>query len=87
MKNFEHDTPDPEAYGRVTNPKRFAVVVDAAYALIDELEGQFDVIRTDWVPDWDYPERTVSFVDGLTLEPNEGVPIRFAIERPTPRRR
>jgi len=39
--------PLPEAYGRVTNPERYRVLHDAADALLIDLEGRYDVTRTD----------------------------------------
>jgi hypothetical protein len=43
------DLPPDDAYGRVTNPHRFAILHDAARGLIDDLVEQFDVQRTDGV--------------------------------------
>ena len=33
----DFDQPDPDAYGRVTNPERYQAVVDAARRMVDEL--------------------------------------------------
>ena len=38
--------PPPEAYSRVTNPKRFAPLHTAAEELLDRLEHEFDTERT-----------------------------------------
>jgi Family of unknown function (DUF6226) len=37
--------PPPEAYSRVTNPQRFAILHDVAAALLDRLASEFDVER------------------------------------------
>nr|WP_281282350.1 DUF6226 family protein [Rhodococcus oryzae] len=37
------DSPPPDAYDRVTNPERFAVLHPAARAMVEDLERRFDV--------------------------------------------
>lgn len=56
----DFDSPDPEAYGRVTNPERFQAVVDAARAMIANLVKTYQVESTpgNWsvdFPDWTAP--------------------------------
>ena len=50
--------PDPDAYSRVTNPERFLSLRTFALALLDRLNLEYDVIRTD----------------AFTLMPNMGEP-------------
>jgi Family of unknown function (DUF6226) len=40
--------PPLEAYSRVTNPERFASLHDVAAELLDRLQLEFDVERTEW---------------------------------------
>jgi hypothetical protein len=40
------DGPPPEAYSRVTDPERFAPVVEAADALVARLQAEYDVEAT-----------------------------------------
>jgi hypothetical protein len=65
------DGPPPEAYSRVTNPERFAPVVDAADAMVDELVRVYDV------------ESTAVEVDGavraVRLTPSRGAPLVIAV--------
>ena len=51
----EWDDPPPEAYERVTNPERFAAVVEAARDLVDRLEATYDVRREVGSPAADFP--------------------------------
>lgn len=51
----EWEEPPPEAYERVTNPERFAAVVEAARDLVDRLEATYDVRREVGSPDEDFP--------------------------------
>lgn len=39
--------PPPEAYSRVTNPERFAPLLDMAGDLLDRLESEFEVTREE----------------------------------------
>lgn len=41
------DAPPPEAYGRVTNPERFAGLHQVADDLLDRFDAQFQVERTE----------------------------------------
>ena len=46
MSDELHDPP-PEAYGRVTDPERFAVLHEWVADLLDRLVEDYDVVRTD----------------------------------------
>lgn len=46
MKGTALEDPPEEAYGRVTNPERFAPLIPAAEDLVADLEHRFDVIVT-----------------------------------------
>ncbi len=46
MKGTTLEDPQEEAYGRVTNPERFAPLIPAAENLVIDLERRFDVIVT-----------------------------------------
>ena len=64
--------PPEEAYGRVTDPQRYALLHDAARALLDRLEREHDVERAE----------------GLDLDPElAGQPFAASLVRLTPRDR
>ena len=66
------DDPPEEAYGRVTDPQRYALLHDAARALLDRLEREHDVVRAE----------------GLDLDPElAGQPFAASLVRLTPRDR
>lgn len=76
---MDFDGPDPDAYGRVTNPERFQIVVDAAETLIDEMVGRFDVEKTHGASGDDFPDWNEAAVATVRLTPNAGAPLVFMI--------
>lgn len=68
-----------DAYGRVTNPERYAVVVDAARSLVDELVASHDVEGVPGDPATDFPEFGGSEVAVVRLSPREGAPLAVLI--------
>ena len=75
---MEHLPPDENAYGRITHPESFGVVVDAAFALVDALGETFAL------------ERAAGGLDGLTVRgdmvaevirlcPAAGVPLTVVV--------
>lgn len=71
--------PEPEAYGRVTDPERYSVVVDRARRLIDRLVEQFDVTREDGDVSVDFPRWRGVEGEIARLQPAQGVPITLMI--------
>jgi hypothetical protein len=71
--------PDPEAYGRVTNPYRYRVVAEEAKALISRLAEAYDVVRSVSAAEVDFPECKGSGRDTIRLVPSQGVPLTFAL--------
>ena len=71
--------PDPEAYGRVTNPERYSVVVDRARRLIDRLVERFDVSREDGNVSVAFPRWRGVEGEPVLLQPAQGAPIAFMI--------
>jgi Family of unknown function (DUF6226) len=61
----EWEEPPPEAYGRVTNPERFELVVAEARLLVDELATRYDVRREAGSPAEDFPQ--------LSFDPDDEV--------------
>src|SRR5437764_5646269 len=59
--------PPPEAYSRVTDPQRFADVVDAADALVERLLAAHDVTRE--------PAEVEDTVRAVRLTPRAGAPL------------
>lgn len=76
---MEIDRPDEDAYGRVTNPKRFQVVVDEAMALISKLVEVFDVAGTTGDTAVDFPSWQDAPAETIRLVPREGAPLAFLI--------
>ena len=76
---MEFDGPDPDAYGRVTDPERYQVVADAADTLIGELVDRFDVEKTYGTSEEDFPEWTEAAVVTVRLTPSAGAPLVFMI--------
>lgn len=84
------DGPDPDAYGRVTNAERYALLHDAARSLVDELCDRYLVERTDDSVDepmgqWEEGATVIRLVPddrgaapiALTLTSFPGVTVRF----------
>jgi len=69
--------PDDEAYGRVTNPGRYQVVVDATRIMIDELVATYEVGSMAGVPTVDFPDFQGPAADVVRLHPSEGAPLAF----------
>lgn len=69
--------PDPEAYGRVTNPGRYAMVVDTARDLVGSLVHGYDVETADGDAATDFPRWTGPEGDTIRLLPSRGVPLAF----------
>lgn len=66
-----HDgAPSPEAYGRVTDPERFAVVVERAAGLVARLERDYRVARGPVGPDDLGPMLTASALWVARLVPD-----------------
>jgi hypothetical protein len=76
------DGPPPDAYSRVTNPQRFAPVVDAADALVVRLVERYEVTAQD-VPVATLPESSLPGVPRLVravrLLPRAGACLVVAI--------
>ena len=77
----DFDTPDDDAYGRVTNPERFGAVVDAARALIEHLASTYEVEVTRarggfrvGFTQWGDPES-----ETIHLIPAMGAPLSFVV--------
>lgn len=68
-----------DAYGRVTNPERYAVVVDAARSLVDELVASYDVVPVSGDPVTDFTEFGGSAVELIRLQPSEGAPLAVLV--------
>ena len=49
VEEHEAELPSDEAYGRVTNPERYAVLQVAARRAVDDLAAAYDTVRTDGV--------------------------------------
>ena len=73
------EEPEPDAYGRVTNPERFQVVVDAAETLIDDLVYRFDVVKTYGTSADDFPDWNEAAVATVRLTPSAGARLVFMI--------
>ena len=71
--------PAPEAYGRVTNPDRYRVVVDAAQSLLRRLVETYDVVQSPGSTTTDFPEYRGPSLDTIRLVPRRGVPLIFAL--------
>jgi hypothetical protein len=77
MDGMAREEPPPEAYSRVTNPERFAVLHRAAEELLDRLEREYQVNRTEGV-DVDptlYGGRPLDRVVRLTPSAGDGAPL------------
>ncbi|MBM3696080.1 MAG: hypothetical protein FJW79_09140 [Actinobacteria bacterium] len=70
--------PEPEAYGRVTNPERYRVVVDAAETLVRQLVDTFDVTTSAGDAAADFPTFRGAIGGTIRLVPGLGVPLVFA---------
>ena len=73
------EPPDDEAYGRVTNPERFLVVVDAARRLIAELARDYEVVVTHGTAAEDFPTREDGTAVTTRIKPTVGAPLRILI--------
>jgi hypothetical protein len=70
------DTPDDDAYGRVTNPERYAPVVEAARQIIHRLTLVYDVTARKGTAEQDFPEWSDPQATTELLEPRTGAPLR-----------
>lgn len=71
------EPPHPDAYGRVTNPERFIVVVEATEKLIDRLVETFEVERRVGVASVDFPDWSHGEGRTVRLVPSAGVALAF----------
>jgi hypothetical protein len=71
--------PEPKAYGRVTNPERYAVVVGRARRLIDWLVERFDATSEDGDVSVDFPRWRGVEGETVRLRPAQGAPITLMI--------
>lgn len=71
--------PEPEAYGRVTNPYRYRAVVDAAQSLLRRLVETYDVVQSPGDTTTEFPEYRGPSLDTIRLVPRQGVPLIFAL--------
>ncbi len=70
----------PEAYGRVTNPKRFAVLHDVATQLLQQLARDFDVERSEGYGIDPEVERGIRLArPTVTLTPRDGTAAAVAV--------
>lgn len=69
--------PHPEAYGRVTNPERYAVLHDEARSIIESLVTTFVVVGEVGSVEVDFPEWKGSPGEVIRLSPTRGVPLAF----------
>jgi hypothetical protein len=73
----DFDSPDEEAYERVTNPERFQAVVDAARGMIGEVVKTYEVESTPGNQSVDFPDWIGPFVEVMRLRPSQGAPLTF----------
>ena len=73
------DRPDEDACGRVTNPERYQVVVEAAADLISKLVEAFDVAETSGSSVVDFPNWRDAPPKTIRLVPSQGSPLAFLI--------
>jgi hypothetical protein len=71
------DLPDDDAYGLVTNPDRYQVVVDATRSIIDELVATYEVVSTAGNSAVDIPNFQGPASDVVRLHPREGASLTF----------
>jgi hypothetical protein len=75
LEAVDFDQPDQEAYGRVTNPERYQVVVDAAHRMIDDLVETYQVELGPGTPSVDFPDWTNDAEQAVRLRPSQGAPL------------
>jgi hypothetical protein len=77
------DGPPEDAYSRVTGPERFAVVVEAADALVADLLAAYDVVAEPVPAGADgvvaIPFGNEGVVRAVRLTPREGAPLTIAV--------
>lgn len=73
--------PDHEAYGRVTNPERYQIVVDAARDKIDVLVEAYQVEAEAGDPKVDFPDWAGDTEPVVRLHPVQGAPLAFHVHR------
>jgi hypothetical protein len=73
----ETEQPDHEAYGRVTNPERYQIVVDAARDRIDDLVESYQVESDAGEADVDFPDWASESAPVVRLRPVLGAPLAF----------
>ena len=66
-----NETPSEDAYGRVTNPARFASLHDAADRIVEELTDRFEVEVLDVEVDW-WMSSTWNASHAIRLTPTGG---------------
>lgn len=73
------EQPDQEAYGRVTNPERYQIVVEAARDRIDDLTEAYQVKSEAGEPKADFPEWADGSETVVRLQPVRGAPLTFMV--------
>ena len=66
-----------EAYGRVTNPERYQIVVGAARDRIDDLVEAYQVESEAGEPKADFPDWAGGSESAVRLQPVRGAPLAF----------
>lgn len=69
--------PDHEAYGRVTNPERYQIVVDAAHDRVEDLVEAYQVESEAGEPEVDFADWTGDSESVVRLQPVRGAPLGF----------
>ena len=79
-RRWGSEDPPPEAYGRVTDPERYAPVAAEVDRIVRDLEQAYDV-RVDPAASWPLPldERGVRVERVVRLDPVEGAPLVLAV--------
>jgi hypothetical protein len=73
----ETEQPGHEAYGRVTNPERYQIVVDSARDRIAVLVKAYQVESEAGAPEVDFPDLAGDSAPVVRLQPADGAPIAF----------
>lgn len=76
-EGLHFDQSGEDAYGRVTNPGRYQVVVDASRRLVDDLVAAYQVRPTPGDPTVDFPDFQGATADVVRLRPREGALLAF----------
>lgn len=69
---------DDSAYGRVTNPERYAVLHSAIDEIVDELTSQYDVSVEAVAPEWNHARHLGLTATRLTPS-NGGAPVTITL--------